>query len=155
MIYNSDIRVNSDKRIVVFSDIHADFHALLIALRDCAKVIRKKNIIDDLEYQLNLNLNNTTEYIDDLGYEWVSDCDTYVVLVGDIIDGSRGYDKNFIAKKINGIETTIHDYPQIELKILKYQITDCIEILQEQTDILNSLKKPKTKLLFREVLLVS
>ena len=120
MIYNSDIRVNSDKRIVVFSDIHADFHALLIALRDCAKVIRKKNIIDDLEYQLNLNLNNTTEYIDDLGYEWVSDCDTYVVLVGDIIDGSRGYDKNFIAKKINGIETTIHDYPQIELKILKF-----------------------------------
>ena len=93
--------INSKNRIIALSDIHGDIHSLIIALRDCAKVIRKKNnltfdssVIDHsveilLEYDLNLDLNKQTLfYKDDLDYEWCGK-DTYVVICGDFLDGFR------------------------------------------------------------------
>ena len=34
--------IKSNNRIIALSDIHGDIHSLIIALRDCAKVIKKK-----------------------------------------------------------------------------------------------------------------
>ena len=56
-------------RVVSLSDIHGDIQSLIIALRDCAKVIKKKGdynhlIYDfDLESELNKNLNTCNDYI--------------------------------------------------------------------------------------------
>ena len=88
-IYQTEIIDPSIKRIITLSDIHADIHSFIIALRDCAQVIRKKpgfecyqDIIDkDLESLLSKDLNNATsesEYLEDLNYEWIDD-NTYVV----------------------------------------------------------------------------
>jgi hypothetical protein len=42
-IYPTEIIDPNIENIYTFSDIHGDIHALIIALRDCAKVIRLKN----------------------------------------------------------------------------------------------------------------
>lgn len=56
---------DSINRIIALSDIHSDIHALIICLRDCARVIRKIDSIPinideidrDTEDLLELNLN--------------------------------------------------------------------------------------------------
>lgn len=111
--------MESIKRIIVLSDIHADLHAFIIAMRDCAQVIRKKttvafdqNVYDsDLERLLRINLNNEpNDYVEDLNYEWIAE-NTEVVIAGDIIDGFRpGYTINPWAK----------NYPQFEIKLLLF-----------------------------------
>ena len=82
---NTVIKVPSSTKIISFSDVHGDIDALIIALRDCAKVItkdmkyyknidvikytdtdsetniRKNNNDDFLEYLLRLDLNNPAE----------------------------------------------------------------------------------------------
>lgn len=136
--YQTQVNLTPDKKIIAFSDVHADIHSLIIALRDCAGVIRKKtpnefnnaNPDPELEkylfYDLNLNLK---DYKNDLGYEWVSNNTTHVVIVGDIIDGKNrnGFDgpKKTANKRNNKgsemeIEMDEHEYPQIEIKILKF-----------------------------------
>ena len=107
------------ERIIVLSDIHADLHAFIISMRDCAQVIKKKdgfvfnqNIDDnDLERLLRINLNDIpNEYIQDLNYEWIAD-NTTVVIVGDMIDGYRpGYTSINWAK----------NYLQLEIKLLLF-----------------------------------
>jgi hypothetical protein len=122
-IYQTEIIDPSIKRIITLSDIHADIHSFIISLRDCAQVIRKKpgfafdqNIIDnDVETLLMKDLNDATsesEYVEDLNYEWI-DNNTYVVIIGDILDGVRpkGYSSN---------KTWYVNYPQLEIKLLLF-----------------------------------
>ena len=40
--FKTEMIVEENRRIIALSDIHADIQALIICLRDCAKVIRKK-----------------------------------------------------------------------------------------------------------------
>ena len=126
--------INSKNRIIALSDIHGDIHSLIIALRDCAKVIRKKNnltfdssVIDHsveilLEYDLNLDLNKQTLfYKDDLDYEWCGK-DTYVVICGDFLDGFRN---NFGNYRIPFIDSRCDncmdlEYDQVEIKIFRF-----------------------------------
>lgn len=133
-------------RIIALSDIHADMDALIICLRDCAKVIEKdssvgsrdltvlrtateniissevmkiRTILDDeyLERQLSLDLNTHEDLYDiTLGYRWTG-VNTQVVLVGDIIDGKRG---NSTKTLVNGTVVYLNQYPQIEIKILMF-----------------------------------
>jgi len=139
--YESDITIDSTIPIpiYVFSDVHADIHALIISLRDCAGVIKKKSGMElpnldsfgpdkylpknsdpYLEDMLNLNIfSEDFNYDETLGYEWCGN-NSIVVIIGDLIDGSRGQDINFLEKYIEGINTTIHDYNQLEVKILRF-----------------------------------
>ena len=120
------------KRIVTFSDIHGDLHALIIALRDCAGVICKKRAFafdpaiapdTDLDRLLDINLNgldienyrniDPTVYACDLNYEWCGS-DTYVVIIGDLIDLFRVN----ISKKNPFGKQLSYEYTQVELKII-------------------------------------
>jgi hypothetical protein len=136
--YTTNI-VDYTKEIVALSDIHSDIHNFIIALRDCAKVIRKKKmnkeinqgILDqDMEDLLELDLNsgtNDTKYIPDLNYEWCCE-NKYIVIVGDIIDGYRGgFETSDNINTFNGAyhirrnaTMLINQYPQVEIKILKF-----------------------------------
>jgi hypothetical protein len=124
-----------DPTIKVFSlsDIHGDIQSLIISLRDCAKVIRKKvnsyslnkqtfyfnkDLYDEnMEELLKLDLNNYENiYINDLNYEWCGG-NTHIVICGDMIDPFRSpLDKNCL--KDGGLACSY--YPQIELKILMF-----------------------------------
>ena len=139
MPWITNIQDPSIKRIFALSDIHADIHVLIVTLRDCAKVIRKKKgfnnnitIIDqDLERLLNLNLNDDndrSQYIEDLNYEWCGGTDTHVVICGDILDGSRPDVDDKQAQTLVISPTRVcnlpnnycelNEYWQIEVKIL-------------------------------------
>jgi len=125
--FTTKMTVDKDRRIIALSDIHADIHAFIIALRDCAKVIRKKDgfnfeqnkIDEDLEINLNKNIWDTT-YMLDLNYEWCGG-DTIVVITGDIIDGKR---HATATKTIDNNGNDIGDealyYPHIEIKLLYF-----------------------------------
>ena len=52
-----------------------------------------------------------------MNYKWIGG-NTNVVIIGDIIDGSRSNSVN--EKYIDSVHTTIHDYHQIEIKILRF-----------------------------------
>jgi len=106
-------------RIFALSDIHGDLHSFIIILRDCAKVITKKNIdqgiVDpDIENNLNIDISESdNNYDDSLGYTWCGD-NSIVVICGDIIDPSRSNG----CKNINGLNCS--EYPQIEIKIIRF-----------------------------------
>ena len=112
-------------KLVTLSDIHGDLQAFLITLRDCAKVIKKKDGFNfhqneydkNLEIELNKNLNNDSSYEPDLNYEWIGE-NTYVVICGDIIDPSRTH--TCLKTKDNTNFEECSYYPQIELKILLF-----------------------------------
>jgi len=118
----SELDIDSSTRIISFSDIHGDIDALIIALRDCAKVIRSRsnipalgNNIRDPEFDrlLKLNLLDLQEHQEfdanaHLNFEWIGGT-THVVIVGDIIDPVR-------EKTID--KTPIHSH--VEIKILKF-----------------------------------
>jgi hypothetical protein len=142
------ITIPEEYPIIALSDIHADIDALIIALRDCAKVITRDperyngdtygldyhdgfchtNIRLDagdafLEHLLNLDLNDpeSNEFFDehcDLGYMWIGG-PSHVVIVGDILDGLR-YPSTPFRKKCGHDNQLEHQYPQIEVKILKF-----------------------------------
>lgn len=63
-------KYEAPRRMIVFGDIHGDYEALLVCLRDLAKVIRINNIDNGLSY------------------EWTGK-DTYVILLGDMLDRYR------------------------------------------------------------------
>ena len=106
------------QRVIALSDIHADLEALIVTLRDCAKVIRKKNgfhanLPDAFLYeQLNLESVHDPAYQPNLGYEW-NGGDSVVVIVGDLIDGARESDS---VTKEDSVELAY--YPQVEIKLL-------------------------------------
>jgi hypothetical protein len=123
--------VNVNNRIISLSDVHGDIHSLIVALRDCAKVIRKANFdplkLDHsleilLEYDLNLDLNKEIPfYKDDLDYEWCGN-NTFVVICGDFLDGFRN---NFGNYRIPFIDSRCDhcmdlEYDQIEIKIFRF-----------------------------------
>ena len=62
----------------------------------------------------------------DLGYEWIGG-NSHVVIVGDILDGARIKAKKFFTnmktnttKTLQTQSTLSHQYPQVEVKILKF-----------------------------------
>jgi len=130
--YETNI-INKDIRVIALSDIHGDIQSFIIALRDCAKVIRKKTPTegatglmsyeefnqkkydDNMERILNVNLNTDEQYIDDLNYEWCGE-NTHVVICGDMIDPYRSVLHSYCLK---GSKACSY-YPQIELKILMF-----------------------------------
>ena len=139
--YPTNYEVDPETKIIAFSDVHSDIHSLIIALRDCAQVIQKKKIFtfesladpladplakatikpvdNELERLLNIDLNtDEIDYLELLNYEWVPGNKTHVVIIGDIIDGNRSINPITIDK--NGKQKQAHEYPQIELKILKF-----------------------------------
>lgn len=87
---------NFNSIIYGIGDIHGDIIPLIICLRDCCKVIRKKegfnfkqNKIDkDLFLQMKKEWCDKT-FKDDLNYEWCGG-NSYVVFCGDILDNVRG-----------------------------------------------------------------
>ena len=114
------------------SDIHGDIQALIISLRDCSRVIRKRpstypfnqNSIDpDLDTLLNIDISvYDNGYDPSLGYEWCG-CNSLVVICGDIIDSYRGVDgclKNNDTRYYHEPHIACHQYPQIEIKILRF-----------------------------------
>jgi len=136
----------TQNRIITLSDIHSDMHSLIVALRDCAKVIRKRCSVDInkidisvekfLEYDLNKDLiqNKTTKkqtikdvpfYKDDLGYEWCGK-QTTVVICGDFLDGFRPHFGNYRLNNLNELESRCNnncidlEYDQIEIKIFRF-----------------------------------
>lgn len=127
MVWKTNIYDPTITRIIALSDIHGDIHSLLIALRDCANVIRKKNGFNPLELDreteelLESDLNVNDKYIDDLNYEWCGG-NTHVVICGDILDGFRGD----IIKRHASLDSRCyndcleHEYDQIEIKIYRF-----------------------------------
>jgi len=99
--------------IYALGDIHGDIVPLIICLRDCCQVIKKKFAFDqnkedeDLIRELSKEYNDTT-YKDDLNYEWCGE-DSFVVLCGDILDNARGPIKN-----------KPQEFPFEEAKIFKF-----------------------------------
>lgn len=118
--FNTNI-INPYIRVISLSDIHGDIQSLIIALRDCAKVIRKKegfvfdpDVYDEnLESELMKDLNSSEDYVEDLNYEWIGNND-HVVICGDFIDPIRMK----TCKKHLNYECSY--YPQIELKIFMF-----------------------------------
>ena len=131
--YDTYIQVDPKTRIIALSDIHSDIQSLIIAFRDCAKVIQRKGTIqtneilsDDIYRELSdlLQINLTEEpsneeYPDNLNYEWIGD-NTIIVLVGDIIDGKRMNQDFLKVTRNSAINYEMHEYPQIEIKILRF-----------------------------------
>lgn len=76
------------ERICAISDIHGDLDALLIALVDCAKIIKRNIAISEEEFERNKNLPYGTEYDASLAYEWCGG-KTFLIIVGDILDNCR------------------------------------------------------------------
>jgi hypothetical protein len=129
-----ETNIISDNRIISLSDIHGDIHSLIVALRDCGKVIKKKKTFEIdpskidhsveilLEYDLNLDLGKDVPfYKDDLNYEWCGD-NTFVVICGDFLDGFRN---NFGNYRIPFIESRCDkcmdlEYDQVEIKIFRF-----------------------------------
>jgi hypothetical protein len=114
-IFLNSFKNENISKIYALGDIHGDIIPLIICLRDCCKVIKKKSNFDfkqdtldqDLENQLNKEWNETS-YVDDLNYEWIGE-NSKVVLCGDILDNVRG----FTFKKPG-------EYPMEEARIFKF-----------------------------------
>jgi hypothetical protein len=135
----SELSISDNIKIITLSDIHGDIQSLIIALRDCGNVIKKKkdfifdnkSIDNNLEELLLIDIsNNEDNYIDDLNYEWCGD-NTHIVIVGDILDAKRDKNDIIIKKKITISSNKFikiieekdygaNEYPQIEIKIFKF-----------------------------------
>jgi len=117
-------------KIFALSDIHGDLHAFIIALRDCAKVIQKKQdgeirkdpklMIDpDIETNLRINIElDDNGFNDTFNYEWCGG-NSFVVICGDIIDPYRDGHHECKRNLDVGI-TNCTNYPQIEIKLLRF-----------------------------------
>ena len=110
--------ITHNGRIYALSDIHGDLYSFIISLRDCAKVIKKDinlTIVDkDIENNLIKDISNDDEsYDESFGYEWCGN-NSYVVICGDMIDPNRLNS----CKRDDG--HICGDYPQIEIKLLRF-----------------------------------
>ena len=109
--------------IFALSDIHGDLHAFIIALRDCAKVICKKDVDEDdededIDKNLNIDISVQDNSFDEtFGYEWCGN-NTCVVICGDIIDPVRPVSVGTPCKKDDLTHCLL--YPQIEIKLLRF-----------------------------------
>jgi len=99
--------------IYALGDIHGDIMPLIICLRDCCQVIKKKFAFDQNKEDIKLIKElskeyNDVSYKDDLNYEWCGE-DSYIVLCGDILDNARG-----------NIQNKPQEFPFEEAKIFKF-----------------------------------
>lgn len=114
----SELIITNETRILSFSDIHGDIHSLIIALRDCGEVIKKKSFSNDkkdadLENLLNIDISiEDNGYIESLNYKWIGK-NTHIVIIGDFLDINRddSLNKNSLGQ---------NEYPQIEIKIFRF-----------------------------------
>lgn len=102
-------------KIYAIGDIHGDIMPLIICLRDCCKVIKKKEGYNYIQNEIDKDLNsnmlkewNDSTYVDDLNYMWIGG-DSNVVFCGDLLDNVRGP----IYKKPQ-------EYPFEEARIFKF-----------------------------------
>ena len=84
------------KCIYAIGDIHGDIMPLIICLRDCCKVIAKKEGFGFEQDKIDQDLVNLLSkewddknYKEDLNYEWIGG-DANVVFCGDLLDNVRG-----------------------------------------------------------------
>ena len=102
-------------KIYAIGDIHGDIIPLIICLRDCCGVIKKKNnfifnqneIDKNIDDEMNKPWDDTT-FAEDLNYEWCGGT-AYVVFCGDILDNVRG-----------PIDKKPGEYPFEEARIFKF-----------------------------------
>ena len=131
-LFRTEMNISQDTPIIALSDIHGDIDALIIALRDCAKIIKSNNTnINkrdiELDKILNLDLNDNADATlfdlnHNLTFSWIGG-NTHIVIVGDILDPRRD---NATAQIINTQKSSgtrifrnVNDiYPQSEIKIL-------------------------------------
>jgi hypothetical protein len=101
--------------IYAIGDIHGDIGPLIICLRDCCKVIKKKAGFDfqqnkedlDLFNEMSKEWNDPT-FKEDLNYEWCGK-DSIIVFCGDLLDNVRG-----------DIYKKPQEFPFEEARILKF-----------------------------------
>ena len=132
--FKFELDIEPSTRIISLSDIHGDIDALIIALRDCAKVIESNsNLPNDitnardpeLDRLLNLDLSIKDNMLDfdehcELNFKWIGGT-THVVLVGDTIDPIRKNQYGIIQTAQSSRGRNVNDvYPQVEIKILKF-----------------------------------
>ena len=125
--------------LYVFSDIHSDLDALIIVLRDCAKVISPNIGTDLMTYKSIAQIDISIEdglYKENLGYHW-SGGNSFVVIIGDILDNLRGcsirYDlDNGIQKYSPTGYYRSGEYDNEEVKILRF-----LNIIQAQAILSN------------------
>jgi len=112
---STDFMIKHEGTIYAIGDIHGDIIPLIICLRDCCRVIKKKenfyfnqNEIDnDLNKEMNKSWDDKT-FVDDLNYEWCGG-NAYVVFCGDILDNVR-----------HGDEKKPGEFPFEEARIFKF-----------------------------------
>ena len=130
--------VPESTRIITLSDIHGDLEALLICLRDCAHVIRRKERMhecipdctktscagecagpdEQVWAYLAEDCSRDPLSVPDFGYEWVDGDETMVVIVGDLIDPVRRNLATYALLTYSEFGPEDVYYPQVELKIL-------------------------------------
>ena len=121
--------VGGNNNLFALSDIHGDLHSFIITLRDCAKVIGKIGYRDGvnvavvdpvIEANLIIDISAADNgYDETLGYEWIGG-DSRVVICGDIIDPHRPGANDPCTKNVGGVQTLCGEYPQIEIKLLRF-----------------------------------
>ena len=115
MLDLDSFRLDATNNIIyAMGDIHGDIIPLIVCLRDCCQVIKKKASYDFKQNEVDMDMinelkkeSNDESYVSDLNYEWCGE-NAYVVICGDIINNSR-----------NG-GTKPQDFPFEEAKILKF-----------------------------------
>ncbi len=125
--------------LYVFSDVHSDLDALIIILRDCAKVISPNIGTDLMTYKSIAQIDISIEdglYKEELGYHW-SGGNSFVVIIGDILDNLRGCSIRYNLD--NGIQKysptgcyRSGEYDNEEVKILRF-----LNIIQAQAILSN------------------
>ena len=136
MAFKTVIDVPIGTRIIALSDLHGDLDALLIALRDCAKVIKCNLTLEELKEWLSMDISKFEYECESMFYlklrarkhnpifEWCGGT-THIVIIGDILDGKRLNTIDKITQK------TVNDiYPQVEIKILN--ILNFLDFLASQ-----------------------
>ena len=102
-------------KIFAIGDIHGDIIPLIVCLRDCCKVIRKKSNFNFKQEEFDTDLNiemlkewNDITFKDDLNYKWIGE-NSAVIFCGDLLDNVRG-----------SIQKKPQEYPMEEARIFKF-----------------------------------
>lgn len=152
---NKSVFLDEHREVFAIGDIHGDMDALIICLRDCCKVIRKKREIpfDNTKKDRDLvNLMNmmTTDggYRRDLNYEWIGR-DKIIVFTGDLIDNYRN------PTNIHDTNKHVGEYPLEEVKIYLFLIEMRTQALRNNCEILLVLGNHEVLNLFSDVEITS
>lgn len=106
------------EEIFIAGDLHGDLMALIILLRDCAKLIRLKDDTktkyQDYLSETNLEKVFHNKFSQSLGYEWIGQ-NKYFVLVGDMLDNYRN-----TIPHLNDKSRSYFELPHEEIKLLLF-----------------------------------